>query len=246
MKRGPKPKKKKTQKLGKAATLPGQLWVLWLKHVLAHGRAWLYMALVMSHLLCLRITECLRLTAEDFSFRAGTVYIAPMKRQDAVRKPMLPEVKALLQNFKKKGVKRKRTEENGSRGKVTWIDTWTWPKEGLLFPADRWDCCTEGKNKDTVCKAIARLRKSFEHPTDRPIRSHSGRQTMVNTLKATGLPDAICMFYARINDKQTFAGYGAFTATQASEFLKKSKPLRNFLAEMYQTKKTKVKKTKQK
>ena len=243
-KRGPKPKKKQSKKLGKAATLPGELWVQWVNHVLAHGRCWLYMALVLCHLLCLRITECLRLAAEDFSFRAGTVHIAPMKRQDAVRKPMLPEVKTLLQNFKKKGIKRKRAEQKGSRGKVTWTDQWKWPQQGMLFPAERMDCCSEGRNKNTVCKAISRLRKTFEHPTDRPIRSHSGRQTMVNALKASGLPDDVAMFYARISDKQTYAGYGAFTSTQASQFLKKSKPLRSFLSDLYHVKNSKPKQRK--
>ena len=81
------------------------------------------------------------------------------------------------------------------------------------------DCDSEGRNKDTVCKAISRLRSTFEEPTDRTIRSHSGRQTMVNTLKASGLADDIAMYYARMSDKQSFHGYGLFTSTLTSEFI---------------------------
>ena len=146
MKRGPKPKKKKGKKLGKAATLPGRLWNSWVQHVLTKGRCWLYVALVLSHILCLRITECLLLRAEDFSFEASTVNVGPLKRQEATQKPMLPEIKAMLRKFKQKGVTKRRTENKGSRGKVTWWDRWRWPEEGLLFPADRMDCNTEGRS----------------------------------------------------------------------------------------------------
>ena len=236
MKRGPKPKKKNSRKLGKAATLPGRLWAAWVQHVLCEGRCWLYMALVLSHVLCLRITECLKLRAEDFSFKASTVYIGPLKRQEGMRKPLVPEIKTMLLKFKRTGVSRKRTENKGSRGRVTWWDRWRWPETGLLFPADRMDCATEGRNKDAVCKAIVRLRAKFEEATDRPIRSHSGRQTMVNTLKAAGLADDISMYYARISDKQTFHGYGSFTPTQANEFIKKSKELRKSVAHVYASK----------
>ena len=55
------------------------------------------MALVLTHIiLCLRISECLKLRAEDSSFKASTVYIGPLKRQEAMRKPILPEIKAML------------------------------------------------------------------------------------------------------------------------------------------------------
>lgn len=131
-------------------TLPGKLWALWLSHMLTKGRSRLYVALMLSQ----RIIECLRLAAEDFSTRAGTVYIGPLKRQGTMRKPMLSEVKATLSKLKKQGVKRKRLEEKGSRGKATWRDNWVWLRNAV--PADRMDCSTEGRNKDTVCKAVER------------------------------------------------------------------------------------------
>lgn len=232
-KRGQKSKKKITKSIGKAAVLPGHLWRHWLEHVLQNGRCWLYAGLLISHLLRLRITECMRLTCEDFSFKTSTVYIAPLKRQNGMRKPMLPSVKRILLELKKKGVSRRRSENKGSRGKVTWWDKWKWPAKGKLFPAQRDDCHTSTRNKDTVAKAISRLRKTFEQPVDRTIRSHSGRHTMINTLKATGIPDEVGMFYARISDKQTYAGYGSFTSTQATEFIKKSKTLRKSLVTVY-------------
>ena len=102
----------------------------------------------------------------------------------------------------------------------------------VAVSADRMDCNSEGHHKDTVCKAISCLRSTFEEPTDRTIRSHSGRQTMVNTLKASGLADDIAM-YARISDKQPFHGYGSFTPMQASEFIKKRKALRTSVARVY-------------
>ena len=239
MKRGPKHKyqkqkmKTKKGKLGKAAALPGKLWCLWLGHALSNGRCWLYVALLVSHLLCLRITECLTLKAEDFAFTAGTVHIGSLKGQAAMRKPMVSGVKSILQKLKRHGVSRKRREAKGSRGLITWWDRWHWPVRGALFPSDRADCFSDVRNKNTVCKAISRLRKSFEQATDRPIRPHSGRHTMINMLKGAGIPDEIGMFYARINDKQTYAGYGAFTPTQASALLKKSKNLRKCVADVY-------------
>lgn len=233
MKRGPKPKKKKVNRIGKAATLPGCVWGLWLQHVLQNGRCWLYVALLMSHLLCLRITESLCLTSEDFSFKSNSVYIAPLKRQGSMRKPLLANVRKLLLAIKRKGVSKRRSENKGSRGKVTYWDRWKWPKTGELFPAERYDCQTVARNKNTVAKAISRLRKTFEQPVDRTIRSHSGRQTMINTMKATGIPDEVGMYYARISDKQTYNGYGSCTSTQAAEIIKKSKPLRKLVDEMY-------------
>ena len=54
-----RPRKKKSSKkrLGKATPLPGDLWCQWLQHVLDNGQTWRYVALLLSHLLCLRITK---------------------------------------------------------------------------------------------------------------------------------------------------------------------------------------------
>ena len=60
-------KTKKKAELGKASSLPGKLWGAWLDHVLAHGSMpWLWVALVLSHCFCLRITEVMKLRKRDF------------------------------------------------------------------------------------------------------------------------------------------------------------------------------------
>ena len=66
------------------------------------------------------------------------------------------------------------------------------------------------------------------------VRSHSGRHTMINQLKEAGLPDDINMMYARICDRQTYAGYGVFSEDQAAHVLHKSKKLRAAVATIYQ------------
>ena len=236
MKSKSNPKKKATKKrLGKAVTLPGPLWGMWLAHVLAHGTCWLYVALLLSHALCLRISEALRLRAEDFSFQAKSVYIGPLKGQAGFRKPMIPEIRKTLLHLQKYVVKRKRSRQQGARGCVQFTDQWRWPATGFLFPSERCDASEVTRTKDTVCKAISRLRKTFEHPTDGSVRSHSGRHTMINTLKLAGLPDQVSMYYARIQDHRTFEGYGQLSQTQASDVLKKNRPLSALLCQAKKT-----------
>ncbi|CAE7253066.1 unnamed protein product [Symbiodinium natans] len=217
-------------KLGKAATLPADLWGLWIKHVLQHGRCWLFVACVLSHLLCLRVTECLRLEATDFDMKSKSVLIAPLKRQAAVRKPLLANVKRILESLRRSGIQKKRAVQQGGRGRVVFIDKWVWPKKGLLFPSERPDSKTEHRCKDTVCKAISRLRVSFQYPTDGNIRSHTARHSMVNTLKISGVPENIGMYYARIKDPKVYRGYGGLTAQQASALLHKHRGLNQSLA----------------
>ena len=134
------PKKKTTKKrLGKAVTLPGPLWGIWLAHVVAHGTCWLYVALLLTHTLCLRISEALHLRAEDFSFKAKSVFIGPLKGQAGVRKPMIPEIQKTLIRLQRNGVKRKRSKQQGARGCVQFTDKWRWPTTGFLFPSERSD-----------------------------------------------------------------------------------------------------------
>ena len=55
---------------GKAQSLSGESWDAWVKHVMAVGPTWLYVVVCISELLCLRVTECLRLNCMD-----GLVYL---------------------------------------------------------------------------------------------------------------------------------------------------------------------------
>ena len=110
------------------------------------------MALILTHILCLHISEFLKLRAEDFLFKASTVYIGPLKRQEAMRKPMLPEIKAMLLKFKQTGATKRRTEDKGSRGKATWWDKWRWPAEGLLFQLIVWTATVKVTTKTQFAK----------------------------------------------------------------------------------------------
>ena len=64
------------------------------------------------------------------------------------------------------------------------------------------------RNKDTACKAVSRLRATFEpgpghYINTGLIRTHSGRHRMINDCKHAGLADDISMHFARITDKRT-------------------------------------------
>lgn len=231
--KGQKTKTKSKKTLGKAAALPGQLWSLWLLHVLKEGSCWLYVALLLTHVLCLRITECLRLQSRDFSFKTNSVLVGPLKKQAAVRKPLLPEVKQVLKFLKEKGITRKRTTRKGARGEVTWIDRWRWPDQGQLFPTSRDDSYGTCRSKDTACKAVSRLRKTFHEPVESSIRTHSGRHRMVNDLKSAGIPDEVGMAFARIKDRKTYEGYGKFSEDQKHTVIKKNKALRDTVASLF-------------
>ena len=118
--RGPgRPPKRKAPSfhLGKASSLPGDLWTRWLAHVLKEGPTWLYVALLLSHLLCLRITEVLRLQGKDFDIKNSTCKIKALKRRAAMTKPILNAVKPMVQKLVTKGIKRyKGPEERSNTG----------------------------------------------------------------------------------------------------------------------------------
>ena len=228
------PKKRNRKALGQAATLTPELWIRWMGHVLQNGSSWLFAALLLTHLLCLRISESLAIRAEDVAMRHRSIYIRPLKGQAAVRKPLLPAVMQVLLQLQKKGVRQKRARNAGSRGLVHEIDHWKWPEKGPLFPSTRQDAKSHLRNKNTVCKLVSRLRAGFLHVTDKPVRSHSGRHSMVNMLRQSGIPDSVAMFYARINDKKTFDKYGCVTDTQAYDILKRSKAFGKLLAQTCQ------------
>ena len=226
---------KQGRKLGQAATLPGKLWTEWLKHCMANARSWLYALLLICHLLCLRVSEGLALSASDFDFKSCSVLIKPLKRQPALRKPLLAEMKSILLQLKQNGVSKRRSQFRGSQGKITFRDTWTWPRSGALFPSERPDAKSDIRNKNTVAKTISRLRGSFTLATEGVVRSHSARHSMINALRMNGVPDDISMYYARISDKKVFSKYGQVTSLQASSLLKAQKSFRGAVAAQYQS-----------
>ena len=197
--------------LGKATILAGPLWQAWLQHVLREGPTWLYVALFLSHMLCCRITEILKLTAGDFLWRSKSVQIAAMKGGPSVNKHMLSVIYPKLLALKKSGIKRKRTKCQGARGKVNYMDVWLWPEQAQahLFRSTRSDSKLVRRNKDAVCRAVCRLRKTFQPDAKslcdtHRIRSHSGRHTMVNNFKTSNVHQDVGMRMARISDARTW------------------------------------------
>ena len=194
--------------LGKASSLPGPLWELWLKHVLAMGPTWLYVSLLLTHMLCCRITEILKLRRRDINFKRGTIFVAPLKKGPAMTKHVMKPAMAKLRSLRDKGVAKVRSRNKGMWGMVKEMDRWKFPSDpdDFLFPASRNDCHTRHANKNTVCKAIARIRDSFDPPVPvqtQTIRSHSGRQRFVNDMKRCGVADGTAMHFARIVDRRT-------------------------------------------
>ena len=235
-----RPRKKKSSKkrLGKATPLPGDLWCQWLQHVLDNGQTWLYVALLLSHLPCLRITEVLRLKAGDFQWKQQCVRIAPLKRQGATVKHMLKGILPALKKLKQKSIRKKRTSKKGCFGVVTAWDVWKWPQDGsYLFPSCRTDAKDPVRNKDTCCKAVARLRTAFfpkgASECGQRVRTHSGRHRMINDLKRAQVPDEIGMVFARIHDRKTYLGYGQINAEQTATILSNNKKLTTNLLKMY-------------
>lgn len=212
-KRGRPPKRRPPKySLGKASALAGPLWEMWLQHVLAKGPTWLYVALMLTHVLCCRITEVLKLRKRDINFKRGTVFVGPLKKGPPVTKHVMKAAMAKLRLLRERGVGKMRMKQKGMWGLVKEMDRWKFPTDmdEFLFPASRQDCDTPHMNKNTVCKAIARIRGSFDPPNltvqTQTIRSHSGRHRMVNDLKRCGVPDGTAMHFARIVDRRTGRG----------------------------------------
>ncbi|CAE7822103.1 unnamed protein product [Symbiodinium sp. CCMP2592] len=239
----PSKKKSSTRRLGKASTLPGALWGAWLDHVLRTGPTWLWVALVLSHCLCLRISEVLRLRRRDFRWEQNQVYVGPLKQQPGVRKSMLTALVPVLRNLRDHGKSRRRKQHKGARGTVAFADNWAWPKDdaGFLFPSTRSDSAELHRVKDSACKAVSRARQSFK-PSKKDfvqveqIRTHSGRHRMINDLKQAEVPQEIAMKFARISDVRTFIGYGELTDEQAGKNLQDNKTLQKRLVAVYSNK----------
>ena len=78
-------KEKLVMKRGPAASLPGKLWAAWTQHLLATGPTWVWVAVVLTHILCCRITEVLSLRKRDFDFKKRCVTVRALKRQPQVQ-----------------------------------------------------------------------------------------------------------------------------------------------------------------
>ena len=105
----------------------------------------------MGHCLCARVTEIMKLTLANIDFENGMVHIDRLKKQASTDKPMLTALFEKLNEWKENcGLTITRTRKCGSRGLVTFQDTWTWPTASLpdLFPAVRSDCKGKIMNKD--------------------------------------------------------------------------------------------------
>ena len=239
--RGRPPKKKGPKyHLGKASALRGELWPKWLQHVLKEGPTWLYVCLLLTHCLCCRVSEVLRLQRKEFNFRNNFCEIKPLKGGRAMRKHILSTVMPKLKQLRDRGISKRRSRKQGARGTIIYQDRWAWPSEenDYLFPSERSDSKEVHRCKDTVCKAIGRLRKTFQPPKNHyvhthAIRSHSGRHRMVNDLRGAGVPDNIAMSFARICDKRTFAGYGQLTDEQTGISLEKNVSFKRTISETY-------------
>ena len=87
-------------KRGPAASLPGKLWAAWTQHLLATGPTWVWVAVVLTHILCCRITEVLSLRKRDFDFKKRCVTVRALKRQPQVQPQFGKAVlKTSVQNF---------------------------------------------------------------------------------------------------------------------------------------------------
>ena len=241
-KRRGRPPKRKPPKfhLGQASSLPGPLWAEWLSHIKKHAPTWLWVATFLCHAFCCRITEVLRLRAQDISIKDKIVHVASLKRAEAVDKRLLGALLPKIVSLKDKGVRRKRQRKAGARGLVRYTDAWVWPekKSGYLFPSDRQDARESHRTKDTACKAVSRLRQTFsprckDQPITKKIRTHSARHRMVNDLKAANIPDDVAMRMARIKDHRTYSKYGQLSDQQVGKVLDDSAKLRKTLQDIY-------------
>ena len=225
------------RKLGEAATLSHSLLQDWLAFLLDVGPTWLHVLIKLASCLCLRVTEACRLHKDDIDFKKRVIRVAPLKRQPEVLKPLLPECAQLFATLKKKGLSRKRAQRKGSRGQVTWQDRWPDDgSDGWLFPASRSDSKTPYRQKDTVIKAINRVREQFQ-PANTPLclpnsklRSHSCRNSCINMMKINQIPDEVGMQYARIKSETVYRSHGRMDMAQAAHVIRGNKKFRNSIA----------------
>ena len=197
------PVKKKSKKLGQANSLNGKRWLDWLCHVRDNSGGKYFLALYLTQVLCIRISQALQLRVCDFNFRDRTVWIAPFKRHAAATKPLVPSAANTLQQIKVEGVKSK-TQKN-----------FCWPKKGYLFPS-RKGSKQPYMSRYVMAHMIAKVRTSFlekfahKYPdlvAGKTIRSHSGRRHAITAYAESGLDPLIGMAYAQISSFRVYRSY---------------------------------------
>ena len=226
------------RRLQQASSMAGQLWPAWCKHLLKTDCTWMYVLALLSHMLCLRVSEALALRASDFSWKGKRVRIRPLKRQPETHKRMLACYLPLLKRLKKTGAKRRRQTHCGARGKHTWVDQWSWPSGNrFLFPN------RTGKapmSKDIVCHRVVAARQTFVAPKGcmledvSNIRTHSARHRAINDYKTSGIAADVGMVYARIKHKRTYDCYGRLDQQQCGTIMDSNNKLQKRLRRVYQ------------
>ena len=114
---------------GQADKLPGAAWALWTNHAQATGPSWLYPAVCLGHLLCLRVTEVLSLSGRDVDLAGGVVRVRALKRQEATDKCLNEAAATFVRKLQEEGVIVNRTKNTGLQGVKAANDIWTWPEE---------------------------------------------------------------------------------------------------------------------
>ena len=148
----PRVRKRPAKKAGKgqADSLVGQSWKAWKAHLHETGPTWLFCLTCLSHLLCCRVSETLQLKRGNFDLAGGWVVVGAMKRGAELRKPLSQAAHKLIQHWVSgNGMTVQRTRRCGSRGLITFADTWAWPVEqdDFLFPSTRKDAAKKNMNK---------------------------------------------------------------------------------------------------
>ena len=165
----------------------------WLEHVRNQGPAWLCVALSLTHLLCCRITEIMRLTAESFDHEKKCVTIEALKRQAATTKPLSEAACLVTESLRDYGVSVQRARRNGARGHAVYLDTWMWPETGLLFPATRKDSTQATTARTSWRPSVGRFSSTLVPPDGagsvriENIVSHCGRHRCSNGMKSFGI-----------------------------------------------------------
>ena len=191
-----------SKKLGKAHSLPGKLWSLWLSWVREKLGPRYFCVIFLTEALCIRVGQAVQLKAEDFNMRKKEVWLAAFKNHHAIRKPLLPSMVKVYLAWKKKGVK-----APGTLFKL--------PKSGYLFRSRR-GAKKKHLTKDTVSHALKRVRDDFvrcyskdfpELKSGQNIRSHSGRRHSISSMAADGIPHAAGMAWSQIRSQRIYASY---------------------------------------
>jgi integrase len=226
--------------VGQADKLPGAAWTLWTHHVQATGPSWLYPVVCFGHLLCLRVTEVLRLCCKDFDLEKGVVRVQALKRQGAIDKCMSEAAVQFVRKLQEEGISVNRPKNTGLRGKQDMMDVWHWPKEpeDYLFPASRRDSQQKNRGKDVVARAIRSARRTFQVPhipevQPNRIRSHSGRHRCINDMKQHNVEREVGNKFARIADDGVYERYGKLSAQQAGKKLQQNQDLQVLWKQMY-------------